>query len=80
MQRVNEKKECSIHYGEQIVKFKIPEGWNLILEAKPKSVMGVVDEEKEILRAIRNPIGTKKLSEIVGTNKKVVIIIYDRYC
>ena len=63
-------------YGHKNIELFVPEE-NLIGVYSPKDVESVADVEKEVLRAIANPIGTKPLCELVKGAKKVAIVADD---
>lgn len=65
--------EIQIKYGDSTIPYEIPEKnlWEII--KIPNEPVGVSDEPKEIDRAIRNPIGSLKLSEIIKEVSTVVI-------
>jgi len=65
--------------GEKVT-FDIPAGWNLLAMAEPREVAGVEDIGAELKRALDDPIGMDKLSEIMPklSNKKVAIISEDQ--
>jgi len=66
----------SIPCGKRIIKFKIPQK-NLVFTITPY-VKGVRNEEIEIIKALKNPIGCDDLSEIARKKGgKVVIIVND---
>ena len=44
---------------------------------KPNPIQGDVDQVEEVQRALENPIGTKRLKEMVRPGEKVVIITSD---
>ncbi len=44
---------------------------------KPMDIAAVPDEKKEIEMALKNPIKSRRLSEIAGSGKKAVIIVND---
>ncbi|KAF5429926.1 Nickel-dependent lactate racemase, partial [Candidatus Methanophagaceae archaeon] len=67
--------ELQIPYGSQLIDIDI-EGKLLDLESKGR----ITSPKHDILRlALKNPIGTKKLSEIVSTKNaaKIVVVIDD---
>jgi len=63
-------------YGHQKTYFSLPKE-NLAEILAPKKVNLPESEEKEISRAINNPIGTKKLEEIVHSSDKIMILCED---
>lgn len=70
-------KKISIPWCDEERSFFIDEE-NLIWTATPKYIKGTADEEAEIIRAIRNPIGTKKLKELIkNPNTATVAIVVD---
>jgi len=70
-------KNTKIRYGEKEVTIQIPEKWRLLFTGAPRNVAGIRDEIEEIRRAIRNPIGSKRLQQLVGPRKKIVIVSDD---
>ena len=71
-------KTMSIPWCKEERKFLIPED-SLIWVATPRHVDGVEDETAEIINAIRNPIASKTLPEILGPpkGKKIAIVVDD---
>lgn len=65
-----------IPYGEGTKGFDLPES-RLSWIISPKEVAGVPDEEAEIVRAIRNPIGAPRLAELVAQKGKETVILVD---
>jgi len=51
---------------------------NLLYVIQPNTLAGVKDESEEIINALKNPIGSKPLGEIIKEKKgKVVIVVND---
>lgn len=65
----------SIPYGKQYINWESPEGIQLEV-LRPKEVSGVKDPKEEVRRAVENPLGSKKISEL-GEIKKVSIAVAD---
>jgi len=65
-----------LHYGEREMSLKLPER-KLVFVVEPRDFPGVGDEEDEIRRAVRNPIGTPSLSETARPGQHVVIVADD---
>ncbi len=65
-----------IPYGESNKSFDLPES-QLSWIISPKEVAGVPDEEAEILHAIRNPIGSPTLAELVAQKGRGTVILVD---
>jgi nickel-dependent lactate racemase len=63
-------------YGKTEVCARIPTR-NYLGAIEPKEKPGVADVRAEVERALREPIGTKKLSEISYTGKKAAIVVDD---
>jgi nickel-dependent lactate racemase len=70
------KKEYHLKYGEGKVNFSLEEN-QVIGELKMRECPVLEHPEQAILEAIRNPIGTKPLREIVKTGETVAIIVND---
>jgi len=63
-------------YGKTEVCARIP-AQNLLGAIEPKEKVGVPDARAEIERALREPIASKRLSEIVKPENKVAIVVDD---
>ena len=63
-------------YGKSDVCVRIP-ARNLLGSIEPKQVTGVEDKKAEIERALTNPIGSKRLSEIAQAENKVAVVVDD---
>jgi len=63
-----------VAYGDSKVGFDVPEQWNLLEIALPKDVAEVEDVSSEVEKALRSPISSRKISEIVTKESKVAII------
>jgi lactate racemase len=63
-------------YGATEVPVRVPEE-NLYGVIEPKSLQAVADVRAEILRALDNPIGSKKLAEMAGPDDRVAIVVDD---
>ncbi len=64
-------------YGKTKVSVDMPSKYNVIV-VKPTKAAAVHDETKEIKRALKNPIGSRRLSEIARAGKRAAIIVNDR--
>ncbi|MGD6806110.1 MAG: nickel-dependent lactate racemase [Candidatus Bathyarchaeia archaeon] len=63
-------------YGKTDVCVRIP-ARNLLGTIEPKEKQGVADVKAEVERALKEPIGTKRLSEIAKPESKVAIVVDD---
>ncbi|MGB9841667.1 MAG: lactate racemase domain-containing protein [Candidatus Bathyarchaeales archaeon] len=63
-----------IPYGKSEVCARIP-ARNLLGTIEPKEQAGAPDARAEIERALREPIGSKRLSEIAKPEHKVAIVV-----
>ena len=63
-------------YGESDVCIRVP-ARNFLGSIEAKKVVGVSDPESEIKRALKEPIGSKRLMEIAKANQKVAIVVDD---
>ena len=68
--------KTGIPYGDKTVYFEIPEE-NFIGLLDPPEIFPAEDPGQVLLDAIENPIGGKKLEEIVRPGKKIVVITDD---
>ena len=66
-----------VHYGERIIELAIPDE-NLCFNLHRNEVRPPESEVEEIRNAIKHPIGTKRLGEIVPKDASVVILVDDR--
>jgi len=66
-----------IHYGEEIIEFSLPEKWRVVARGEPRPFPAVENEIEEVRRALRNPIGTARLSSLAKGRKNAAIITYD---
>jgi len=63
-------------YGKTDVCVRVP-ARNLLGSIQPKTQPGVADAKAEVERALREPLGSKRLSEIVKAEHKVTIVVDD---
>jgi nickel-dependent lactate racemase len=63
-------------YGKTDVCVRVP-ARNLLGTIDPKQVAGAPDQKAEVERALKEPIGTKRLSEIAKPESKVAIVVDD---
>jgi nickel-dependent lactate racemase len=63
-------------YGKTDVCVRVP-ARNLLGTIEPKEQQGVADPKAEVERALKEPIGSKRLSEIVKPESKVAIVVDD---
>lgn len=71
--------EIELPYGKKMLKVDVP-ARNLLAVLKPKGYKQNKSPDELIKSALRNPIGTKRLSEIIAEKKKkdsVVIVVDD---
>lgn len=66
----------TLGFGKKQLNLKVDEK-NILDVLKPNPIQGDVDQVEEVQRALENPIGTKRLKEIVKSGEKVVIITSD---
>ena len=69
-------KEVWLPYGQTKMRLEVPEG-NFLGLIEPKEVPGVPDPRAEVLKALSEPIGTDRISDIVSPGDKVVITAED---
>jgi nickel-dependent lactate racemase len=63
-------------YGKTDVCVRIP-ARNLLGTIEPKDLQGVTDAKAEVERALKEPFGTKRLSEIADIENSVAIVVDD---
>jgi len=68
--------EVSLKYGLREIKVKIPQE-KLIGVFTPREIEGVEDTQAEIRRALKNPISSKRLKDIIKIKDKIAIVIDD---
>src|SRR5690242_20019276 len=70
------KKSITLPYGHETRTIDVPEQ-NLAWVVGPKKVEGVADLHAAVLSAIRNPIGSPTLRELVAKHGKKTLILVD---
>jgi nickel-dependent lactate racemase len=65
-----------IPYGKTEVCARVPTR-NFLASIEPNEKTKIEDQNAEIIRALNNPIGSRKLSEIAKENDKVTIVVDD---
>ncbi|MGM0603704.1 MAG: nickel-dependent lactate racemase [Bacillota bacterium] len=68
--------EFKLKYGHEKVKVDVPEK-NLMAELLPEDVKALKDPEAEVIRALAEPIESKKLKDLVSDKDQVVILASD---
>ena len=63
-------------FGKTVTEVTIDD-YNLLYELKPNEVKPGLAPSEEVLQALANPIGTKRLRDIVKAGEKVVIVTSD---
>ena len=63
-------------YGESDVCVRVP-ARNFLGTIEPKKAAGVPDPEAELIRALKEPIGSKRLNEIAQAGQKIAIVVDD---
>ena len=66
----------SLNYGHNSITLNIPDK-NYIGTLNPKEIEAIEDPTNEVKRALENPIGSKKLKELVSSKDKMVILVSD---
>jgi nickel-dependent lactate racemase len=69
-------RKISLPYGDKEIYIRLPEK-NLSWVVTPKEAVHIENEAEEIRRAIRSPIGTSPLPELVKQNGKNVVLLVD---
>lgn len=67
----------TVHYGSKIIELDIPEE-NLCFNLTRNKIQASTNEVEEIQRAIQNPVGSKRLKDLVTKDASVVIMVDDR--
>jgi len=70
-------KEFELAYGNSRAKFSISQD-NLLGVIKPVNIVPLENPSVEVKRAIKNPIGSAPLTEIVSPGEKVCIVVSDK--
>lgn len=70
-------KVIPVNFGKKIIELKIPSE-NLSFNLQRNEFSAPENPNDEIKRALQNPIGTKRLSEIVSKDSSIVIMADDR--
>ena len=66
----------SLNYGHNSITLNIPDK-NCLGAINPKEIKAIEDSISEVKRALANPIGSKKLKELVYSKDKIVILVSD---
>lgn len=69
-------KYMELKHGKNKVSVSLPEG-NILYVIKPNKFESIGTEKEVILNALKNPIGTKRLKELVKPDESVCIVISD---
>ncbi|MFZ4795354.1 MAG: nickel-dependent lactate racemase [Blastocatellia bacterium] len=77
MSQSNQNKIMKIHlqYGQDGLEIEVPSNNVTVLE--PRFLPGLGDEAEAFRAAVRNPIGTRPLRELISANDRVAIVIAD---
>jgi len=68
--------KIKIPYGDDTLSFEIPKE-NILLVGEPKGEAGVRNQRAEISNALRHPIGSRSISQLVKPDSKVAVISDD---
>ncbi|MBE3114087.1 MAG: nickel-dependent lactate racemase, partial [Actinobacteria bacterium] len=68
--------KVSLNYGHDSIALDIPDE-NYIGTLSPKDIKEIEDPINEVRRALANPIGSKKIKELVSSQDKVIILASD---
>ena len=68
--------KVSLNYGHNSMALDIPDE-NYIGTLSPKDIKEIEDPINEVRRALANPIGSKKIKELVSSQDKVIILASD---
>lgn len=70
--------KIKLPYGKsEFLEFKLPDKWNMLLQAYPKPYPAISDIEKEINFALDNPINSPPLKHILKDKNKIAIVVDD---
>lgn len=65
--------ENYVYYGQEKMYFDLPANWNLLTQGEPSEYEGLPDVEKEIVRALDNPIHAPRIEEMAKPGKTVIL-------
>ena len=68
--------KVSLNYGHDSMALDIPDE-NYMGTLNPKDIREIEDPINEVRRALINPIGSKKIKELVSSQDKVIILASD---
>jgi len=68
--------KISLNYGHDSMALDIPDK-NYMGTLSPKDIREIEDPINEVRRALANPVGSKKLKELVSSQDKVIILVSD---
>jgi nickel-dependent lactate racemase len=60
----------TLPWGESEISLSLPENWHLVGTPEPSSLPGVEDTMAEVQRSLASPVGSPRLSELVGDGTK----------
>ncbi len=69
--------EYKVNYGKQSLVFHLPKDYSLDIVSPKEMEQSFMEEDEIILEALGNPIGTKRLHDLVKPEEKVAIITSD---
>jgi nickel-dependent lactate racemase len=67
-----------LYFQGQEIFFDLPDDWNLLAQAEPKDAPALPDLKEAVGEALRSPLGTKPLQDLVPSSGDVVIISEDQ--
>jgi len=66
-------RELTVHYGESLLRLELDES-RVVFDLQPADVPPVENVESEVRRALREPVGTPPLREMVRAGQQVVVM------
>lgn len=70
-------KTLTLPWGKNLIKFPIPEEWEIIGKYEPASLPPVTDPAAEARHSLQQPVGSTCLSEHVQPGSKIALVIDD---
>jgi len=67
----------SVPWGSEELQFDLPAGWRLSGVVEPATPVSLDDVDKELIRVLRQPTGSKPLADICRGSKSVAVVVDD---
>jgi nickel-dependent lactate racemase len=69
--------KLTLPWGKETISLALPENWKIKGTYEPTTLPPVSDPTQEVLRSLKNPIGSQQLPERINADMKVAVVIDD---